>query len=75
MVGAVMTMAGYSVLAEISKCVDAGKGRTQQNSFAFSRAHTSCILLRTRYFSTLADTKFLFKEEIVPGHVNKFTII
>ena len=55
--------------------MDAGKGRAKPYSFTTGRLHTYCRLSSkgSRIFQPLADgLKFLFKEEIVPGHVNKF---
>ena len=76
MVGAVMTMAGYSVLAERKLSAWMQGRRSEQDRFASCRARS---LDRTvpqgigGSFSSLADgLKFLFKEETVPGHANKF---
>ena len=75
MVSVVMSMAGYSVLAE-RKVSAWMQGRVGPNRtvLPFVR-HVPIIgpLLRgLGMFQPLADgLKFLFKEEIVPGHVNK----
>jgi len=75
MVGAVMTMAGYSVLAE-RKVSAWMQGRVGPNRTVLPYVQYIPILgpfLRgLGIFQPLADgLKFLFKEEIVPGHVNK----
>ena len=75
MIGAVMTMAGYSVLAE--RNVSAWmQGRVGPNRTVLPFVgHIPLIgpfLKGLGMFQPLADgLKFLFKEEIVPGHVNK----
>jgi NADH-quinone oxidoreductase subunit H len=76
MVGAVMTMAGYSVLAE-RKVSAWMQGRVGPNRTVLpiigSIPLIGPFLQGLGIFQPLADgLKFLFKEEIVPGHVNKF---
>jgi NADH-quinone oxidoreductase subunit H len=76
MIGAVMTMAGYSVLAE-RKVSAWMQGRVGPNRtvlpFVGSIPLIGPLLKGLGLFQPLADgLKFLFKEEIVPGHVNKF---
>lgn len=76
MIGAVMTMAGYSVLAE-RKVSAWMQGRVGPNRTVLPLVvHIPFIgsfLKSLGIFQPLADgLKFLFKEEIVPGHVNKF---
>jgi len=76
MIGAVMTMAGYSVLAE-RKVSAWMQGRVGPNRtvlpFVGSIPLIGPLLKGLGIFQPLADgLKFLFKEEIVPGHVNKF---
>ena len=76
MVGAVMTMAGYSVLAE-RKVSAWMQGRVGPNRTVLPFVEYIPIfgplLKKLGMFQPLADgLKFLFKEEIVPGHVNKF---
>lgn len=76
MVGAVMTMAGYSVLAE-RKVSAWMQGRVGPNRTVLpiigSIPVIGPLLRGLGIFQPLADgLKFLFKEEIVPGHVNKF---
>ncbi|MEK9772611.1 MAG: complex I subunit 1 family protein [Opitutae bacterium] len=76
MVGAVMTMAGYSVLAE-RKVSAWMQGRVGPNRtvlpFVGLIPVIGPFLKKLGIFQPLADgLKFLFKEEIVPGHVNKF---
>jgi NADH-quinone oxidoreductase subunit H len=75
MIGAVMTMAGYSVLAE-RKVSAWMQGRVGPNRtvlpFVGSIPLVGPLLKGLGMFQPLADgLKFLFKEEIVPGHVNK----
>ncbi|MBN38303.1 MAG: hydroxyacid dehydrogenase [Opitutae bacterium] len=75
MVGAVMTMAGYSVLAE-RKVSAWMQGRVGPNRTALPFVENipfiGSFLKGLGIFQPLADgLKFLFKEEIVPGHVNK----
>ena len=75
MIGAVMTMAGYSVLAE-RKVSAWMQGRVGPNRtvlpFVGSIPLIGPLLKGLGMFQPLADgLKFLFKEEIVPGHVNK----
>ena len=75
MVGAVMTMAGYSVLAErkVSAWMQGrvGPNRTVLPFFEYIPIFGP-LLKKLGIFQPLADgLKFLFKEEIVPGHVNK----
>jgi NADH-quinone oxidoreductase subunit H len=76
MIGAVMTMAGYSVLAErkVSAWMQGrvGPNRTVLPFFDYIPV-IGPFLKNLGIFQPLADgLKFLFKEEIVPGHVNKF---
>ena len=76
MVGAVMTMAGYSVLAE-RKVSAWMQGRVGPNRTVLPLIDripiVGSFLKGLGIFQPLADgLKFLFKEEIVPGHVNKF---
>ena len=76
MVGAVMTMAGYSVLAE-RKVSAWMQGRVGPNRTVLPLVDyipvIGPLLKKLGIFQPLADgLKFLFKEEIVPGHVNKF---
>tara|TARA_B100000989_G_scaffold298863_1_gene290566 strand:+ start:6109 stop:7239 length:1131 start_codon:yes stop_codon:yes gene_type:complete len=75
MIGAVMTMAGYSVLAE-RKVSALMQGRLGPNRTVLPIIGSVPIigpfLQGLGIFQPLADgLKFLFKEEIVPGHVNK----
>ena len=75
MIGAVMTMAGYSVLAE-RKVSAWMQGRVGPNRtvlpFVGHIPLIGPLLKGLGMFQPLADgLKFLFKEEIVPGHVNK----
>ena len=75
MVGAVMTMAGYSVLAE-RKVSAWMQGRVGPNRTVLPFIEyipiLGPLLKKLGIFQPLADgLKFLFKEEIVPGHVNK----
>jgi NADH-quinone oxidoreductase subunit H len=75
MIGAVMTMAGYSVLAE-RKVSAWMQGRVGPNRTVLpiigSIPILGSFLQGLGIFQPLADgLKFLFKEEIVPGHVNK----
>lgn len=75
MIGAVMTMAGYSVLAE-RKVSAWMQGRVGPNRTVLpiigSVPIVGSFLRGLGIFQPLADgLKFLFKEEIVPGHVNK----
>ena len=75
MIGAVMTMAGYSVLAE-RKVSAWMQGRVGPNRtvlpFVGHIPLLGPFLRGLGIFQPLADgLKFLFKEEIVPGHVNK----
>jgi NADH-quinone oxidoreductase subunit H len=75
MIGAVMTMAGYSVLAE-RKVSAWMQGRVGPNRTVHPIIGSIPILgpflQGLGIFQPLADgLKFLFKEEIVPGHVNK----
>jgi NADH-quinone oxidoreductase subunit H len=76
MIGAVMTMAGYSVLAE-RKVSAWMQGRVGPNRTVLPFVEYIPVLgpflKNLGIFQPLADgLKFLFKEEIVPGHVNKF---
>lgn len=75
MIGAVMTMAGYSVMAE-RKVSAWMQGRVGPNRTVLPIIGSIPILgpflQGLGIFQPLADgLKFLFKEEIVPGHVNK----
>ena len=75
MVGAVMTMAGYSVLAE-RKVSAWMQGRVGPNRTVLPLVGSVPVIGRflqgLGIFQPLADgLKFLFKEEIVPRHVNK----
>ena len=75
MVGAVMTMAGYSVLA-VRKVSAWMQGRVGPNRTVLPLVGSVPVIGRflqgLGIFQPLADgLKFLFKEEIVPGHVNK----
>ena len=75
-VGAVMTLAGYSVLIE-RKVSGWQQGRIGPNRTTIPWIHAIPVigpfLTRLGIFQPLADgLKFLFKEEITPGHVNKF---
>ncbi len=76
MVGAIMSMAGYSVLAE-RKVSAWMQGRVGPNRTVLPLVGyvpvVGSLLKGLGMFQPLADgLKFLFKEEIVPGHVNKF---
>jgi len=75
MVGAVMTMAGYSVLAErkVSAWMQGRVGPNRTVLPLIGGVPFAGRFLKTLgIFQPLADgLKFLFKEEIVPGHVNK----
>ncbi len=75
MIVVVMTLAGYSVLIErkVSSWV---QGRVGPNRTTIPWIHAIPVigpfLTRLGIFQPLADgLKFLFKEEITPGHVNK----
>jgi NADH-quinone oxidoreductase subunit H len=75
MIGAVMTMAGYSVLAE-RKVSAWMQGRIGPNRtvlpFVGSIPFIGKFMKGLGIFQPLADgLKFLFKEEMIPGHVNK----
>ena len=75
MIGAVMTMAGYSVLAE-RKVSAWMQGRVGPNRTVLPLVghipFLGSFLRGLGMFQPLADgLKFLFKEEIIPGHVNK----
>ncbi len=74
-VGAVMSLAGYSVLAERKVCAWM-QGRVGPNRTALPFVAAIPVigpfLRNLGIFQPMADgLKFLFKEEIVPGHVNK----
>lgn len=76
MITVVMTMAGYSVLAErkVSSWI---QGRVGPNRTALpilsSIPIVGPLIVGLGLFQPLADgLKFLFKEEVMPGHVNKF---
>jgi len=76
MIAVVMTMAGYSVLLE-RKVAARIQGRPGPNRTTIPLLGNIPIigpfLTRLGIFQLPADgLKFLFKEEIVPGHVNKF---
>ena len=76
MVSVVMTIAGYTVLAERKVCAWM-QGRVGPNRTVLPIIGIIPIigpfLRNLGIFQPLADgLKFLFKEEIVPGHVNKF---
>ncbi len=76
MVSVVMTIAGYTVLAERKVCAWM-QGRVGPNRTVLpiigSIPFIGPFLRNLGIFQPLADgLKFLFKEEIVPGHVNKF---
>ena len=76
MVSVVMTIAGYTVLAErkVSAWMQGrvGPNRTVLPIIGFIPI-IGPFLRNLGIFQPLADgLKFLFKEEIVPGHVNKF---
>ena len=78
MVGAVMTMAGYSVLAE-RKVSAWMQGRVGPNRTVLpvigSIPFAGRFLKALGIFQPLADgLKFLFKEEIVPGHVTSLLL-
>ncbi|MEC7543106.1 MAG: NADH-quinone oxidoreductase subunit H, partial [Verrucomicrobiota bacterium] len=75
MVSVVMSMAGYSVLAE-RKVSAWMQGRVGPNRTVLPLVGyvplIGPLLRGLGMFQPLADgLKFLFKEEIVPGHVNK----
>lgn len=75
MIIVVMTIAGYSVLAErkVSSWIQGrvGPNRTIVPLFAYVPV-LGRFLQRLGVFQLPADgLKFLFKEEIIPGHVNK----
>jgi len=75
MIVAVMTMAGYSVLIE-RKVSGWVQGRVGPNRTSIPWIHAIPVLgpflTKLGIFQPLADgLKFLFKEEITPGHVNK----
>jgi NADH-quinone oxidoreductase subunit H len=76
MVSVVMSIAGYTVLAERKVCAWM-QGRVGPNRtvlpFVAAIPILGPFLRNLGIFQPLADgLKFLFKEEIVPGHVNKF---
>ena len=76
MVSVVMSIAGYTVLAERKVCAWM-QGRVGPNRtvlpFVSAIPIIGPFLRGLGIFQPLADgLKFLFKEEIVPGHVNKF---
>ena len=76
MVSVVMSIAGYTVLAERKVCAWM-QGRVGPNRtvlpFVSAIPIVGPFLRGLGIFQPLADgLKFLFKEEIVPGHVNKF---
>ena len=76
MVSVVMSIAGYTVLAERKVCAWM-QGRVGPNRtvlpFVAAIPIIGPFLRNLGIFQPLADgLKFLFKEEIVPGHVNKF---
>ena len=72
----VMSFAGYAVLIE-RKVAGWVQGRVGPNRTALPIANYIPVLgpflIRLGIFQPLADgLKFLFKEDIIPGHVNKF---
>lgn len=76
MISVVMTMAGYSVLAErkVSSWI---QGRVGPNRTALPFVSSIPVIgpfvVGLGLFQPMADgLKFLFKEEVMPGHVNKF---
>ncbi|MEM9226427.1 MAG: NADH-quinone oxidoreductase subunit H, partial [Verrucomicrobiota bacterium] len=76
MVGVVMSMAGYSVLAE-RKIASWIQGRVGPNRTALPGISAIPVigpgLVRLGIWQPLADgVKFLFKEDPIPGHVKKF---
>lgn len=76
MISVVMSIAGYTVLAERKVCAWM-QGRVGPNRtvlpFVSAIPIIGPFLRDLGIFQPLADgLKFLFKEEIVPGHVNKF---
>lgn len=76
MVAAIMTVASLAVLAErkVSSFIQGrvGPNRTRLPIIA-DIPILGPFLTRNGLFQPIADTlKFLFKEEIVPGHVNRF---
>ena len=76
MISIVMSIAGYTVLAERKVCAWM-QGRVGPNRtvlpFVSAIPIIGPFLRDLGIFQPLADgLKFLFKEEIVPGHVNKF---
>ncbi|MEM8549308.1 MAG: complex I subunit 1 family protein [Verrucomicrobiota bacterium] len=76
MVGVVMSMAGYSVLAE-RKIASWIQGRVGPNRTALPVISAIPVigpsLVRLGIWQPLADgVKFLFKEDPIPGHVKKF---
>lgn len=76
MIGVVMTMAAYTVLAERKVCgyIQGRYGPNRTNvPIIGGLPIIGNILTRMGVFQPLADAgKFLFKEEPIPGHVNKF---
>tara|TARA_R100000027_G_scaffold52103_3_gene40852 strand:+ start:29247 stop:30344 length:1098 start_codon:yes stop_codon:yes gene_type:complete len=75
MIVVVMTMAGYSVLIErkVSSWVQGRVGPNRTAPFLVNYIpFIGPLLVRMGIFQPMADgLKFLFKEEITPGHVNK----
>ncbi|MBC2600770.1 complex I subunit 1/NuoH family protein [Puniceicoccus vermicola] len=75
MIVVVMTMAGYSVLIErkVSSWVQGRVGPNRASPFFVKYLPViGPMLVRWGIFQPVADgLKFLFKEEITPGHVNK----
>lgn len=75
-IGLVMTLAAYAVLAE-RKFSARMQGRVGPNRTAIPGIHyipiIGPLLVRLGIFQPLADgLKFFLKEEILPGHVNRF---
>lgn len=75
LIGVVMTCAAYAVLLE-RKVSGAAQGRTGPNRTQIPLIGgiplIGIILTRLGLFQPLADgLKFLFKEDVTPGHVNK----
>ena len=76
MISVLMGLCSYSVLAElkVSSCIQGrvGSNRTRLPLLGYIPILGN-FLTRLGIFQPAADDlKFPFKEEIVPGHVNKF---